>query len=155
MSDAWIGAIATVISAIITVLFTELLSRIRYTSPGNTRRKEVKGNWSGTFDQHLDGVLQTFELDLELKVSIFGSISGIAKLTYNGKLLRMKVNGGFYLRDFLKMNYRNANKAITQFGAFIFRLSDGCDKLEGHFVGYGHLSKKVISGPAVLIKIKD
>lgn len=50
------------------------------------------------------------------------------------------------------MDYQNEDPNIVQFGSFVFHLSDDARKLEGKFVGYGHINKEVIFGSCVFRK---
>jgi len=152
MTEATITGIATILSSVLTIIVTKYLESDKYINAGKAMKEAVRGNWKGIFNQTLDDQNITVPIDFNLKVSSWGSITGKAKIIFNNELIHFNIRGGFYLRHFLKMNYENADRSVTQFGSFVFKLSDTSKKLTGHFVGYGHISGKVISGPAVLEK---
>jgi hypothetical protein len=114
----------------------------------------VSGKWEGKYEQILNGALEEIDVYMFLEVSRKGKIIGKATIPYGEDAFEANLKGGFYLRSFIKLEYENTNKAIIQFGSFVFRLSDRPNKLAGQFVGYGHISEKVISGSIQLKKIK-
>lgn len=90
---------------------------------------------------------------MELKVSSSGAITGKAKYPFKTETHEVKISGGFYSLRFLKMDYENSDKAILQFGAFVFKLSDSAEKIEGYFIGYGHKNGIITGGKAILNKV--
>lgn len=51
LTEAIIAGIATIISAIITVLITKILDRPNYVSIKKSRREALDGKWEGEFSQ--------------------------------------------------------------------------------------------------------
>jgi hypothetical protein len=152
VSTALVTGISTVLAPVVTLYLDRHLKSKKYKNIDADNRQIVQGKWSGYFRQELNGESVTFGLSLDLRVSATGMLKGKAKFIYNKKNIDIRVNGGFYLDEFLKMNYYNSNSKIIQFGAFVFKVDYELEKLNGQFVGYGPVSKKVISGPAILEK---
>lgn len=155
ITKAIIAGIATILAAVITLLLKEYFDRRkeRYEKVDSRIRDVVYGKWKGYFEQTLEGSPQTILLEMELKVSSSGNITGKAKFPFKSETYEVNIKGGFYSQRFLKMDYENSDKAILQFGAFIFRLSDSAKKLTGYFVGHGHLTGNIIGGNATLEKV--
>lgn len=157
IAKAIIAGIAVVLSALLTLLLKEYFDRKRasdkYENLEKSISEAVNGKWKGYFEQTFGENNVSIELMLDLKVSLSGSITGKAKVPYQGEIYDIDVKGGFYSQRFLKMDYENSNKAILQFGAFVFKLSDDSQKLIGYFVGYGHKSGKIIGGNAKVEKV--
>jgi hypothetical protein len=154
ITKAIIAGIATILSAIIALLLKEYFDKKKepYKKIDEQIKDAVHGRWKGSFQQVLNDTHQTFDLELDIRVSNTGSLTGKAKYPYKNEIIDINIKGGFYSERFLKMDYENSNKAIMQFGSFVFKLSDDAKILTGYFVGYGHISGKVIGGNAVLNK---
>lgn len=155
ITKAIIAGIATILASVITLLLKEYFDRrkARYEKVADKIRDAVYGKWKGSFEQTLESQPINIEMDIELKVSSSGSITGKAKFPFRDETWEVSIKGGFYSERFLKLDYENVNRAILQFGAFIFRLSDDAKTLKGCFIGYGHISEKIIGGNAVLKKV--
>lgn len=155
ITEAVIAGVATILASIITLLIKEYLDKRKesYKRIDDQIRDVVYGKWKGTFQQVFNDSLQTIDFEMELKVSSRGKVIGTGKYLFENEVYVVNISGGFYSNRFLKMDYENSNKAILQFGSFVFKLSDGAKTLNGHFVGYGHLSGKVIGGNAILHKL--
>lgn len=155
IAKAIIAAIATILSSVLTLLIKEYFERRRFNKIGSEIRDAVYGKWTGQIHQALNGDKRIFETQLELKVSSAGVITGKAEVPHPNKngVYYLSLDGGFYSERFLKINYENSNKAILQFGTFVFMLSPNADKLTGHFVGYGNISEAVIAGSAQFKKV--
>jgi hypothetical protein len=149
---AIIGGVFLLLSPVVTLYLDRYFKSKKYRPIDVNDRRIVHGKWKGYFKQIFNGQEITVELMLRINVSSTGMIKGTANFTFENKRVDIKVNGGFYLRDFLKMNYYNSQTDIVQFGAFVFKINYQSKKLIGHFVGYGPKSEKVISGPANLEK---
>ena len=150
-----IAGVATILSALITLFLKEYFDRKKegYEQVDGRIKDVIYGKWKGTFEQTLNGNLHSIELQFDLKVTNSGAITGKVKVPYGTETFDLNIKGGFYSQRFLKMDYENADRAILQFGSFVFKLSDSAKKLTGYFVGYGHLSQKIIGGDAVLEKV--
>ncbi len=150
---AILGWAATLISPVITIYVQKYLTeKNRYKSIEPDKRNAVDGLWEGNFTQTLHGKEISPELVMDINVAHTGAITGTAKFTHNEKLVRVKIKGGFHNENFLKMNYWNPKKHITQFGAFIFEIDYFKSQIKGYFVGYGPEGQMVIAGPAELKK---
>jgi hypothetical protein len=118
-------------------------------------RKAVTGTWEGKYEQIFKGKKIAVDLTMKLKANHNGSIVGYATVPFGENSFKVNIKGGVYSRQFLKMEYENANKAVIQFGSFVFKLSHNIKTISGHFVGYGHITQKVIGGPAELTKVSN
>lgn len=154
ITKAIIAGIATITSAIITVLLKEYLGRRKenYRKQSDERRKKISGRWNGKYQQVFEGNEVTIQINIELKVLSRGAINGIGNVSYGRYSFQVNIKGGFYLDDFLKLEYENSDKGIIQFGSFVLKLSSNAKEIKGHFVGYGHITEAIISGPVSLSK---
>lgn len=125
----------------------------KYASLEDHIKDAVTGKWKGYFDQTLDENHFKYQVTLDLKVSSKGSLIGKAKVPFEDEIFDINVKGGFYTGRFLKMDYENSDKAIQQFGAFVLNLSSNNKKLTGFFVGFGHITERIMGGIAVLEKV--
>lgn len=155
LTNAIIAGIATILSAAFTIIISEYLDQRKYKKVKKEVREAINGKWKGIIQQTLNDNLQVFDADITFKVLSSGAITGIAKVPnpINNEMFFLDLKGGFYSEWFIKIDYESANKAILQFGTFIFRLSYDAARLEGYFNGHGHISGKIIAGPAYFEKV--
>jgi len=140
-----VGGIATICAAIIPLLVKSRNEKRLFYPISRDRRKALTGKWEGIVVQQTNT-----ENKLSFKVQLDIEIKG-RKLIGNGTLINdtiynVELEGSFRNDRFLKMDYRNKEPQVIQFGSFIFHLSDDARGLKGLFVGYGHLSKSILHG---------
>jgi len=153
-TTAIVGGVATIISSVSTVLVKNYLdNKSKNEKIEEDVRVALYGIWGGKLNQFLEDALQTIDIKIELKATETGSLTGQGELLYKQKSYKLTIVGNYKSSRFLKLEYYNSNKAIHQFGTFIFRLSDDSTELNGHLVGYGQISKKIVSGSITLNKI--
>ena len=153
---AIVAGAVSIISAVIAIIVKNYLDKKKeddqYRDVDKAIQEAVEGRWKGEINQTLNGNILFLEVIATFKVSNSGSIKGQMIIPYENESFRLKCVGGFYSMRFIKMEYENHNKAILQFGSMVFKLSDDCNKFEGYFVGYGHISKNLIAGSMVFTK---
>ena len=154
---AIIAGVATIISAILTVVVKNYLDKKkeseRYKNVGTAIQEAVSGKWKGDIKQTLNSNAIFVQVDSTFKVSENGMIKGEIILPYENRIVKLLFTGGFYSLRFIKLEYENSNKAILQFGSIVLKLSDDSTRLKGHFVGYGHISGDIIAGNINFTKV--
>ena len=60
--------------------------------------------------------------------------------------LNLKLNGVVSHERFVQLNYTSENPMMIQFGAMLCELDDTGRKMSGKLIGYGSISRKIISG---------
>lgn len=117
---------------------------------GGARRKALCGNWKGQITQRTVGTYAV-EMSLESKGNkIIGK--GWLRHIERNLLITLDMEGGFLYENFLKLDYRNADRAHIQFGSMIFEVSPCSKKIKGKFSGYGSVLKAVVGGDISLEK---
>jgi len=115
----------------------------------------VRQSWEGNIVQELEG--EDNKLIMPCRLNFTKKFRRLtAELNYNtpeyisipsGKLI---LKGGFYKGQILKMDYRNIDSEVLQYGTFYIEIGTFCKELSGRFCGYGPLNKMVIHGKIFL-----
>jgi hypothetical protein len=141
-----IGGVSTITAVVIPIAQKHFETKTLF--PISTDRRNIlQGKWTGTVNQHIDkNTFNTISVELNIKINIkqrkiYGT--GIINAL---QIYHVSLDGSFRNDRFLKMDYQNIDSSIVQFGSFVFHLSDDSKQLKGRFVGYGHISKDIISG---------
>lgn len=153
---AIIGGIFTVTGSLVTFVFTRVSDSHLFLAAKNIHHHALDGNWKGTFDQ--EGGVQNVPISMPVDITFKstrrmvrgeGSITGTFKnQTFNAPVLLL---GRFVNERFIKIDYDY--RSITgQFGVALLELSPDGRTLEGHWTGYGPVSRKIVHGNAQLSK---
>jgi hypothetical protein len=131
---------------------TKLIKLLKDLISPQVRRTDVlRGVWTGMLDQPEGPWGQPLKLNSRLMLT-----SGRQELT--GRLIidhinpdeditnTFKVNGVFSYERFVQLNYTSENPMMIQFGAMLCELDDTGRKMSGKLIGYGSISRKIISG---------
>ena len=145
----------SILTAIITLFIKNFFEKknVSFKKVENVCKDAIYGKWKGHILQTLNGNKEYFDVIMDLKVTNNGIITGSAKLPFKDEIAILELDGGFYSQRFIKINYENTNKAILQFGTFIFKISDSAKVLKGNFVGYGYISGDIIAGNVCFEKV--
>ena len=122
------------------------------------RRKALRGRWRGTLkqlDSEVTGVeAHTLEMSfLPRWRTVTGTAFFIATMHGTDITVDLSVRGGFLHGRFLKIDYSHSDEAHMQFGSAVLGLSDDGKALSGRYVGYGSLTKQIVTGLITLSKI--
>lgn len=156
--DAALGAAATIIAAVIGAVVTKWLDSGGRLWIGGDRRRVVRGRWRGSLkqiDSDLSDVdVHTLEMSFEPRLrTIKGTAFFIATIRGKDVTVDLRVRGGFLHGRFLKIDYSHSDEAHMQFGSAVLSLSDDGRTLSGRYVGYGSLTKQIVTGLISLSKI--
>jgi hypothetical protein len=149
--------IAAVVGALVTVILTKWLESGSRLWMGGDRRRSVNGRWRGTLQQigsQLSDV-QAHTLDMSLDPqwrTIKGTAFFIASIGGKDITVDLRIRGGFLYERFLKIDYFHSDSAHMQFGTAVLVLSDDGRTLSGRYVGYGSLTKQIVTGLIELAK---
>jgi len=117
------------------------------------RRNSLRGTWEGTA-YHFGGP-DDHPIEISAVMSLRPgrkTVTGTVDIESRDLKVTLDLRGGFLSDRFFKMDYRNAHPDILQFGSLLFELSATGRELNGHFVGYGYKTQKVISGKVKMKK---
>ncbi len=150
---ALIGAGATVAAPLVGIAAQMLYERRNYTTAPGERATSVNGVWSGrivqpNFDQRVEIELRAKFRVIKGKLRIFGSPG--SRLTH----VEANLSGGFYYGSYLKLDYKNIDPNIMQFGSITLELDQESRVMEGKYSGYGAFARKIVSGDIALTRIK-
>jgi hypothetical protein len=150
-----------IIASITTLLSPILTLYIKKNIDDNTEKKQslqnevIIGRWVGTTSQKLHNKDVEFKIDFLFK-NENNKLTGLCTVnlseTKTVGLETFVINGGLYMKRFLRIEYNNNDPDMLQFGYFLLELSPLGKKLNGNFVGYGPESKEIICGKVVLEK---
>lgn len=118
-------------------------------------RKAIAGDWAGKIKQELKGAPKEGNIEVRFTAK-WKTIRGEAALDHpeEGKpRIKLALAGGFPYERYLKFDYKNADESVLQFGCLIAHLTPEGTRLEGRFVGYGSISRRVVYGNIFLDKI--
>lgn len=154
-SSVLISIISGIIGAVAGSLTTMLFKRLKWLN-GLKRldedKKRIAGCWTGTIKQ----ICKDQEIEYGVKVKLCPQrriVSGTALMEkYPGvdKEQTLTLSGGFFRNRFLKFKFKNADSRVYQFGTIMLERSTDGNKLKGVISGYGHISKKIVSGHVML-----
>lgn len=121
--------------------------------PIKTARK-LFGTWNGEYSQLYKGKETTFKMKLILKKNEGSKIIG--ELHEYDDDHSFLCSGYFYSNDILAMEYdiNDLGKNIRH-GLFYAKLNKRMDKMEGHFLGYGNITKSIVHGKVIGSRSKN
>lgn len=144
-----LGLMGTFIVPFIVVLFQKYYENKDYKRINNERRKTLSGNWKGIFIGEPAEGSNSQEQDISGEI-IAKNRKVKGEFKYNDH--HIFCEGGFRNDRFLVLVYNNKTK--LQFGAIILELKPTNEELLGKFMGFGHLSEKLVFGKVSLKKEK-
>lgn len=146
-----IGGATTLAAVIITPIVKNLIEDKKFYPISKDRRSTLTGKWEGLVRQNLkENDERSFNVQLNIKVK-GRRIIGTGVIS-SDNMHHVELEGSFRNDRFLKMDYRNNELGVVQFGSFVFQLSGDSRQLQGLFVGYGHLSESIIHGDCLFNK---
>ena len=135
-------------------------SIIRFQDIRDERGAMLTGSWQGRGLQEQGPENEPFEFPIKFKLrvqdcQVHGTGSAHFKLIQEEIEAFFEVYGGFVHGRFLKLDYRNSDGSVIQFGSLLLTLDDGGKLLTGTLVGYGFKSKRPVSVEIQLTKAKN
>ncbi len=153
---AIIGGIFTIGASIGTFAITRIFDSNLLLVTRNVRQKSLTGQWKGPV--HQEGGIQGTPIDIQLALTLRstrrvvrgeGFFTGaFQNQTFN---TTMTILGGFVHERFLKLEYEYKSE-LVQFGFVLLELSPDGRTLEGQWMGFGPISRKLVSGSMQLHK---
>ena len=147
---AIIGAVTTILAPVITIAVTDYYESKPYKELVGARAA-IEGRWKGSIMQLVFG--QEKEIPIEFNFKTSGkSILGESNIIYDEQLIPLIVKGYFPVDRYILLNYRNKSDIKLQFGSIAAGLNASANKLQGRFVGYGHINDALVEGTITLNK---
>ena len=149
---AIVSGLFTIFGGLITFFVTKAYEQ-RYLLPiGSERKKSLIGYWKGKVTQPGIG---EYEIDMSISITKH-KVLAVAKIQHiqdgNSQIIPLTLEGGFLYEKFLKMDYKNDDKANIQFGSITLDVSPNSKRMKGKFSGYGSISESVVGGDIFLEK---
>ena len=141
---AIIGGCAAVAAPVITLLVKKALDERRLRPVPARWARALPGNWDGTVQE---AGLSPYKITLNFELR-----GKLIKGTGTFETRTIEVTGSFYDDRFLRLDYKNKDPAIIQYGLAILELLPTANKLEGKFLGYGPIAKRLVAGGITLEK---
>lgn len=120
-----------------------------------SRMRSVSGSWEGNIQQFRskkDKVTE-YKAALRLFVTTKGQVSGVITGFWDDVPHNFKVTGGFSYERFVQLSYNSEDYSSIQFGTIIMELDTLGREMIGRMVGYGAISKSIVSGEIILHKV--
>lgn len=152
LKAAIIGGICVILAPILTLLLNNSIENRKYEVIGN---RDILGKWSGIIIQELGNSEISFGVEFEFRNrgrKLYGTCKVDAIDNPMDESHNLYIEGGLFENRFLKLEYKNTDENVIQFGTFLMELMPDGKKLIGRFTGYGHVSKKVVYGKITLNK---
>lgn len=132
-------------------LITFALESVKIPAIAKDRQVALNGLWQGRLVQ------PNFDQRIEIRlVAKSRSIKGRMKITRDledgERHVECGVSGVFYFGQYLKLDYKNSNPEIMQFGAIVLRLRSDGQELAGKYSGYGAFAQAIVSGDMQLMR---
>ena len=120
-------------------------------------RGALSGKWIGFIDQDVgfEPKPMTYSADFFLEPtakSILGNCQVSASVAGNKLVADLKLEGGVYYGQFLRLDYINRNRVALHFGSMVLELDPDLRKMSGKFTGYGAHTKQIVNGRVTLEK---
>jgi hypothetical protein len=154
---AIIAGVFSIVSPIATYFVTQAYRDRIFLPPPSGRAKALVGKWQGTLHEEIGPEGTPFDASFSLELAMsWKVVSGTAGFhaTLLGKEYEFKLvlRGGFLYERFLRFDYQNCDESVLQFGSMTFELSADGQSLDGRFLGYGDVSKRLVYGTIELHK---
>jgi hypothetical protein len=147
---AVITATTNILNTLITIFVKKNLDNKPLVSVPQRRRESVKGDWIGTVTPDPSLNQSPFDISIEfntVSIQLEGKISYVSTTDHR---VNLQFKGSFYDRDYLRLEYKNADQAAIQFGVLILKLSADATQIHGNYVGYGVEKQDIVLGQVVL-----
>jgi hypothetical protein len=116
------------------------------------RRRALHGRWRGSFVQNMPGGRGEASLVLDIKAGlriITGDVAYDGSAEIGGTVHQMQgaftVRGGFIHDRFLKLDYRQKDRDVVQFGSVVLDLHPDGRTLTGKGVGFGSKTRMIVA----------
>ncbi len=154
LEEGLIKAVFGIAASVGTYILKKLYDE-RFLGTVRGSRRNVLGEWEGTIAQESGPSGVPVELPIRIVFTAGRKrIVGRAEYEMPGtRPTRLRFTGGFLYDQLMRLNYKNLDPNVIQFGSYIARLNAGGDKLEGQYSGWGAVTDRIVSGTAVLTKV--
>lgn len=155
--SAIIGA-AGVVTAPVVVLFIKRVIDLRpLAKPPKERRDVLQGIWKGLERQSIGPFGEPIEYEVTCKIKWRGKLAyGTFNFVYSDDSHiideTLSFTGGFFFDRFLRLEYYDSEGGKVQFGALVLELDENSRELRGLDVGFGYVTKQILSGSVELTK---
>ena len=167
MNDIYIviiGAISTILAAVISPYISENLKNKRRNSlfpqPPNARKGSLEGSWNGYYDQktghnellHKHSSALTFKYNnKEYTGTMKGNLSNNSS-KYD-KVFNTNIFNVIFDGRIIKFDYVNRDSTVIQLGTVYGILSSNGQNIQGYFLGYGQDTEDFVRGSVFFKKI--
>ncbi|MCF1459307.1 MAG: hypothetical protein LPH21_17695 [Shewanella sp.] len=150
---ALISGVFVIAAPVVTMLISRYLDNKKKPKISGSRSESLVGIWEGIVSQANEGYRLGAKLNLSVKKN---TVVGDLTLSQNedeeaffGECL---VEGVVFNDRYLRINYTSKNRREVQFGSCLLELDDQGKNLLGSFLGYGKMSRKIVTGEVSLSK---
>ncbi len=143
---AIIGATATCIAPIVTLFIKNYFDNKEYI---RIKGRSIVGKWKGEVTQEYGSSEVSYKVTIELKKKgkkLLGTCRVEPHEILEKKSYNLVLNGALFTNEIFKIDYKNKDSNVKQFGTFLMKLLPEGDKIIGRFVGFGVRQEKLISG---------
>ena len=140
--------ITAIIGPVLILLAKPIIEDTDIPASSGKRRSQLQGEWSGYFQQKLNGQIKRFDVNLVLRNQWRNRIKGKVKYknSQQKSVCLIMYDGVFYNDSILKIEYRNELPRIFQRGSVLARLNAKGDEIQGKFVGFSPDQEGIIEG---------
>jgi hypothetical protein len=120
------------------------------------RTEAFVGKWCGNLKQQFRGQWIIAAIEMEFKTeqnAIGGEITLDHPEGTSNPRLHLQVCSSFFYDPFIKLDYKNKENTVLQFGCWIGRLNAEGTQLKGRYVGYGAVSNRIVTGDVSVEKV--
>lgn len=139
--DLLISSIASIIGAtigsILTFIFERRKKHLIFKSNLTARQKTIIGNWRGFFieEWHEDKPIIVIDnVSIELKGKL---ITGTCRYSFDDTTHELKLEGGYFDNNIIKLEYSNLRTSLIHFGTIIIKYSLDGITCDGNYLTYG------------------
>ncbi len=120
-------------------------------------RQATVGGWTGSVQQEKGPNNRPLSFTFELQFDLDGDrLKGAFDISrkHEGSTIcwRFLLEGDYYVPRFLQLDCRPQDPAVLQFSAWVLELSNDAKRLDGRYVGFGALTREIVSGKLTLRK---
>jgi len=147
-----IGAIATLVSPIIVLLLKNYFANRPFQK---LKGRNILGKWTGKILQEFENTEISYNVIFHLQNKgrqLCGEVLVEASKEAKDEVHHLVIKGGLFENRFVKIEYKNKDKNVLQFGIMLMELMPTGNHLIGRFTGFGHITRRVIYGSIELKK---
>lgn len=122
------------------------------------RKAALVGKWVGTLKQQAKDSFVEIETEMEMTLQPGGHVRGqwvLLTEQLNRDRIVFNVSCTTIHEQYIKLDFDSADETLMTFGTFMARLSADSRTIDGHYVGYGSISDKLVTGSVTFSKVQD